>query len=97
MALSCPVIVARAAFSDDSSVSSPAVEKGSAAMNGERTMSYESMVSANATGNPAKGVLGNDAAARSREAAEELWMAVCRAIRGGHQQRPAFVLPGRGA
>jgi hypothetical protein len=30
------------------------------------------------------------AVAQSREAAERLWLAVCRGIRAGHGSRPAF-------
>jgi len=54
-------------------------------------MTRERTLSAVGTGEVTARELGNSAAARSREVAEQLWVAVCRGIRAGHQQRPAFV------
>jgi hypothetical protein len=63
----------------------------------ERAMTRERTLSAVGTGEVSARELGNSAAARSREVAEQLWVAVCRGIRAGHQQRPAFVFPERTA
>jgi hypothetical protein len=60
-------------------------------------MTRERTLSAVGTGEVSARELGNSAAARSREVAEQLWVAVCRGIRAGHQQRPAFVFPERTA